>query len=85
MSGLVLEVVSEITGFPVEMLSEDLDLELESELGVDSIKRAEIFSKLQETVPEIAKQDLTTVMLEIKTMRHLNDLVESLTPVPVPA
>ncbi len=85
MSHLVLEVVSEITGFPVEMLSEDLDLELESELGVDSIKRAEIFSKLQETVPEIAKQDLTTVMLEIKTMRHLNDLVLSLTQVSVPA
>ena len=81
MSGLVLEVVSEITGFPIVMLSEDLDLELESELGIDSIKRAEIFSKLQETVPEIAKQDLTTVMLETKTMRHLIDLVQSLTQI----
>lgn len=81
MNNLALEVVSEITGFPVEMLSEDIDLELESELGVDSIKRAEIFSKLQETVPDIAKQDLTTVMLEVKTLRHLNDLVCSLAPV----
>lgn len=82
MSGLVLDIVSEMTGFPVEMLSEDLDLELESELGVDSIKRAEIFAKLQETVPGLAQQSLTTVMLEIKTMRHLMNLVQSLSPVP---
>jgi hypothetical protein len=36
----VLHLVSERTGYPIEMLG--LDLDLEAELGIDSIKRVEI-------------------------------------------
>ncbi len=45
----LLEVVSEKTGYPVEML--ELDMGLESDLGIDSIKRVEILSALQERLP----------------------------------
>ncbi len=45
----LLRIVSEKTGYPVEVL--DLDADLESGLGIDSIKRVEIFSALQEQVP----------------------------------
>jgi acyl transferase domain-containing protein len=45
----LLAVVSEKTGYPVEML--ELDMGLDSDLGIDSIKRVEILSTLQERLP----------------------------------
>lgn len=50
----VLAVISDKTGFPVEMLSDDMDLE--SDLGVDSIKKVEIFSNIQEKFPQVPFQ-----------------------------
>lgn len=47
---VLLEVVSEKTGYPVDML--DLSMGLDSDLGIDSIKRVEILSALQERLPE---------------------------------
>ncbi|MCG6894549.1 MAG: acyltransferase domain-containing protein, partial [Desulfobacteraceae bacterium] len=41
-------VVSELTGYPEEMLSADMDIE--ADLGIDSIKRVEILSTLEERV-----------------------------------
>ncbi len=49
-TGVLLEVISAKTGYPVEML--DLDMSLDSDLGIDSIKRVEILSALQERLPE---------------------------------
>ncbi len=46
---LLLDVVAEKTGYPIEAL--DLDQSLDADLGVDSIKRVEILSALQERVP----------------------------------
>ena len=48
-AGVVLQVVSEKTGYPVESLG--WDLALDADLGIDSIKRVEIFSALQERLP----------------------------------
>ena len=45
----LLEAVSEKTGYPVEML--ELDMRLDTDLGIDSIKRVEIFSAVQERLP----------------------------------
>jgi acyl transferase domain-containing protein/NAD(P)H-dependent flavin oxidoreductase YrpB (nitropropane dioxygenase family)/NAD(P)-dependent dehydrogenase (short-subunit alcohol dehydrogenase family) len=42
----LLQIVSERTGYPTEML--DLDLDLEADLGIDSIKRVEILGSFQE-------------------------------------
>ncbi|MEA3465142.1 MAG: beta-ketoacyl synthase N-terminal-like domain-containing protein, partial [Thermodesulfobacteriota bacterium] len=41
-SGALLEVVAEKTGYPQEML--ELDMSLDADLGIDSIKRVEILS-----------------------------------------
>jgi len=46
----LLAVVSEKTGYPLESL--DLSLSLDGDLGVDSIKRVEILSTLQERLPD---------------------------------
>ena len=48
--GVLLEVVAEKTGYPVDILN--LDMEMDSDLGIDSIKRVEILSTLQQRIPE---------------------------------
>ncbi|HTN03110.1 MAG TPA: SDR family NAD(P)-dependent oxidoreductase, partial [Planctomycetaceae bacterium] len=48
---LLLEVVAVKTGYPAEMLS--LEMSLDHDLGIDSIKRVEILSALQERVPSL--------------------------------
>jgi NAD(P)-dependent dehydrogenase (short-subunit alcohol dehydrogenase family)/acyl carrier protein len=47
---ILLDVIAEKTGYPPEML--DLDMALDADLGIDSIKRVEILSALQERLPE---------------------------------
>lgn len=49
MSFVVLDVVSEKTGYPREMIG--LDMEIEADLGIDSIKRVEIMAAIEERVP----------------------------------
>ena len=68
----MLEVVSRLTGYPVEMLG--LDMDIEAELGIDSIKRVEILSTLEEQMP-----DLPTVSPEIMgTLKTLGQISEYL-------
>ena len=61
----VTQIVADKTGYPTDMLAPDMDLE--SELGVDSIKQVEILSTLRErlpSLPEIAPErlgDLRTI------------------------
>jgi NAD(P)-dependent dehydrogenase (short-subunit alcohol dehydrogenase family)/acyl carrier protein len=49
-SDVLLEVVAEKTGYPAEMLNPDMGLD--ADLGIDSIKRVEILSALQERLPD---------------------------------
>ena len=41
----MLEIVAEKTGYPKDML--DLDLDLEADLGVDTVKQAEMFAAVR--------------------------------------
>jgi NADP-dependent 3-hydroxy acid dehydrogenase YdfG len=52
---LLLEVVSEKTGYPIEML--DLSMMMEADLGIDSIKRVQILSAIQDRVPGLPEVD----------------------------
>ncbi|MDR2422298.1 MAG: SDR family NAD(P)-dependent oxidoreductase [Deltaproteobacteria bacterium] len=51
----VLEVVAKETGYPAELLSSEM--ELEADLGLDSIKRVEILSALAEKAPSLSPQE----------------------------
>ena len=76
-TAMALEVVSEKTGYPVEML--DLDMEMEAGLGIDSIKQVEILSELQERLPglpEIAPSELAN----LRTLRDVADKLSSGVP-----
>ena len=48
---VLLEVVAEKTGYPAEMVDPGMDLE--ADLGVDSIKRVQILGAVQERFPEL--------------------------------
>jgi len=52
----VLEVVSEKTGYPVEML--DMDLDLEADLGIDTVKQAELFATIRTHYDIPRREDL---------------------------
>ena len=45
-TGVVVQIVSELTGYPPDLL--DLDLDLEADLGVDTVKQAEVFAAVRE-------------------------------------
>ena len=76
----VVAIVSERTGYPVEMLDPDLDLE--AELSIDSIKRIEILGELAERVglPGMDETGVDESVIEelalIKTLRGIVDWVE---------
>ncbi len=73
-SALLLAVVGEKTGYPVEMLR--LDMNLEADLGIDSIKRVEILSALREQAPELPEPDAET----LGRLHTLGQIVEVLHP-----
>ena len=72
-STALLEVVADKTGYPIEMLS--LDMSLDSDLGIDSIKRVEILSVLQEKMPDapaVGPEHLST----IQTLGQIVDFLD---------
>jgi acyl transferase domain-containing protein/NAD(P)-dependent dehydrogenase (short-subunit alcohol dehydrogenase family) len=74
LEGVLIEVVSEKTGYPADLL--DLDMQLDSDLGIDSIKRVEILSGVQERMPH-----LPTVSPEtLGSFRSLRQILEALEP-----
>ncbi|MED5198818.1 MAG: SDR family NAD(P)-dependent oxidoreductase, partial [Gemmatimonadota bacterium] len=78
---IVLGVVAEKTGYPVDML--DVSMNLDADLGIDSIKRVEILSALQEALPgaPVVPPDQ---LGELRTLSQIVDLLSRDTD-PVPA
>ena len=63
----VLALVAEQTGYPEDML--DLDLDLEADLGVDTVKQAELFATVRE-IYGIARED-TLQLRDFPTLNHV--------------
>ncbi|MFH0725045.1 MAG: SDR family oxidoreductase [Pseudomonadota bacterium] len=74
LTAMLLSVVSKLTGYPEEMLA--LDMDIESDLGIDSIKRVEILSTLEEAMPGLPPIQ-PEIMGRLKTLgqivAHLSD------------
>jgi acyl carrier protein len=73
-SEALLAIVSERTGYPIEML--DLDLDLEADLSIDSIKRIEILGALNEEAGLAERlgdrrDELLEELAGIKTLRGI--------------
>ncbi|MGW1494364.1 SDR family NAD(P)-dependent oxidoreductase [Streptomyces sp. NPDC002402] len=68
----LLEVVGEKTGYPADML--ELDMDIEADLGIDSIKRVEIMGVLQERLGETVSAG-PEQLGELRTLRHIVDFM----------
>ncbi|NEO69409.1 MAG: hypothetical protein F6K52_07955 [Moorea sp. SIO3H5] len=77
-SQTLLDVVSEKTGYPAEML--ELDMDMEADLGIDSIKRVEILGALQEMSPDLPEANPE----QLGELRTLGQIVEYLQQQTVP-
>ncbi|AFZ24743.1 polyketide-type polyunsaturated fatty acid synthase PfaA [Cylindrospermum stagnale PCC 7417] len=71
----LLAITSEKTGYPVEML--ELDMDMEADLGIDSIKRVEILGGLQELYPDLPKPNLEELG-ELRTIGQIVDYLQKL-------
>ncbi|MDH3809718.1 MAG: acyltransferase domain-containing protein, partial [Desulfuromonadales bacterium] len=72
-SSTLLAVIAEKTGYPEEMLEREMTLD--TDLGIDSIKRVEILSALQEQLPEapaVKPEDLGTLQTLGQIIEHLS-------------
>lgn len=65
---ILLDVISDKTGYPIDMLDQGMDLE--SDLGIDSLKRTEVISVLNQ---RLANEGIS-VELETKNIRDLKSI-----------
>ncbi|MFO0843633.1 MAG: SDR family NAD(P)-dependent oxidoreductase [Gemmataceae bacterium] len=85
LEGLLLELVSDRTGYPQEML--ELDHNMEADLGIDSIKRTEIFGGLRDRLgfegESYENEEYYIKLGKLRTLREvLSWLNEEATPDP---
>ncbi|SDG65781.1 polyketide-type polyunsaturated fatty acid synthase PfaA [Dyadobacter soli] len=76
---LVMQVISDKTGYPQEMLGMDMDLE--ADLSIDSIKRMEIIGELRKQLGgfEAGQQSEETVIEQLAAIKTLNLLINWIT------
>lgn len=76
---LVMQVISDKTGYPQEMLGMDMDLE--ADLSIDSIKRMEIIGELRKQLGgfEAGQENEETVIEQLAAIKTLNLLVNWIT------
>ncbi|MGR3968395.1 beta-ketoacyl synthase N-terminal-like domain-containing protein [Shewanella sp. 1180_01] len=73
----MMTVVADKTGYPTEML--ELSMDMEADLGIDSIKRVEILGTVQDELPglpELSPEDLA----ECRTLGEIVDYMNSKLP-----
>ncbi|MDG6225399.1 MAG: SDR family NAD(P)-dependent oxidoreductase [Candidatus Thermoplasmatota archaeon] len=69
----IVEIVSEKTGYSPDML--DLDLDLEADLGIDTVKQVELFASARGEF-DLPRDD-TVNLKDFPTLRHIIDYVSS--------
>ena len=76
LSEMVLDIVSDKTGYPTDMI--DADMELETDLGIDSIKRVEILSDVNKKMGEIFTADDVANLSSKGTISEIVEYLESI-------
>ena len=72
----VVAFVAEQTGYPPELL--DLDLDLEADLGIDTVKQAELFAQVRETYG--IERDDSLKLRDYPTLNHVVGFVRDRLP-----
>ena len=63
----VVSIVAEMTGYPPDLL--DLDLDLEADLGVDTVKQAEVFAAVRQRFG--VERDDSLSLRDFPTLTHV--------------
>jgi hypothetical protein len=71
---LLLGIVEEKTGYPRDMIG--LQQNLESDLGIDSIKRIEVVGAMLQALPEQHRQALTASRSKLNTQATLAGMLD---------
>lgn len=66
----VTDKIAKVTGYPAEVVKPDMDLE--AELGIDSIKRVEILDKVSDEMPFIRDMTFESII----GIQNINDVVD---------
>src|SRR4029079_17941009 len=77
----VMEIVAAQTGYPTDLL--DLDLDLEADLGIDTVKQAEVFATIRETYG--IERDDSLKLRDYPTLTHVVGFVHDRAPQTAPA
>src|SRR6185312_15824256 len=72
----VLAIVAEQTGYPTDLL--DLDLDLEADLGIDTVKQAEVFATIREAYG--IERDDSLKLRDYPTLNHVVAFARERTP-----
>ena len=72
----IIALVAEQTGYPEDML--DLDLDMEADLGIDTVKQAETFAAIQEEYNIPTREDLS--LREYNTLEKVIGFVKEMRP-----
>ena len=70
MYAVITEAIADKTGYPTDMIDEDM--ELEADLGIDSIKRVEILSMINNTLGGIFNKEIVE---ELSSLGRIADMV----------
>ncbi len=80
--GRLLRIASDRTGYPVEMLG--LDLNIEADLGIDSIKRVEILSAFQRQSAPADRPRVQALMDRLASLKTFRQILDAVADAPVP-
>ena len=72
LESFLINFVVEQTGYPPDVV--ELDADLEADLGIDSIKKVQLFAELQPYFDVQAAEDLT--LDDFPTLRHVVDFLK---------
>jgi acyl transferase domain-containing protein/NAD(P)H-dependent flavin oxidoreductase YrpB (nitropropane dioxygenase family)/acyl carrier protein len=67
-------LLSEKSGYPIELLDPDQDLE--SDLGIDSIKRIEVMGGLMSTLSDVSPEAIQSIQTGTRDLRTLREVSE---------
>ncbi len=77
---VVTGIVAEMTGYPADLLEPDLDLE--ADLGVDTVKQAEVFAAVREHYD--VERDDNLQLRDFPTLNHVAAWVRDKTGIAAP-
>lgn len=71
---IMIKVISEKSGYPEELI--DADMNIESDLGIDSIKRIEIFAEVNNQIPGELNQDDIEAISMLHTIQEIGEYLK---------